>query len=223
MSIYGKSEFERFSIFLSVFESATSVFSQFESGDGTYAPESDFDGDDSFSYVVCDDSGSCATETVTVAVTPVNDPPIGRDENPTTHEDTPVAVCFLCNDSGRDGDPLALTSIPSGPSHGTIVINPDGTVTYTPSSDFNGEDMFSYVVCDGNGLCDTATVTVTTTAVNGPPLGCCDTPTILEDIPVAVRVLCNDSGFYGDPLTVTSVPSGPSHGSVVINPDGTVT
>ena len=78
----------------------------------------------------------------------------------TTAEDTPTTITVLGNDSDVDGDTLSVTSA-SDPANGTVVINPDGTIGYTPDADFTGTDTFTYTISDGNGGTDTATVTVT--------------------------------------------------------------
>ena len=58
-----------------------------------------------------------------------------------------------------DGDAVVAASIASAPSHGTVVVNPDGTVTYTPDANFNGiRQSFDVTVSDGNGGFDTSTV-----------------------------------------------------------------
>ncbi len=67
---------------------------------------------------------------------------------------------MLANDSDPDGDPLTVTAT-TRPAHGSVVINADRTVTYTPSARFQGTDTFRYTASDGRGATTTATVTVT--------------------------------------------------------------
>ncbi|OOC13523.1 hypothetical protein BM451_10930, partial [Dickeya dadantii] len=78
--------------------------------------------------------------------------------------DTPVTVNVLANDSDVDGDSLTVTAATVG--HGTVVINANGTLTYTPAANYNGSDTISYTVSDGHGGTATATVAVTITPVN---------------------------------------------------------
>ena len=87
-------------------------------------------------------------------------------------------------------------------------------VTYTPDPNFNGTDTFTYQVCDDDGNCDTATVTVTVNDVNDPPVANDDSATTDEDTPVTIDILDNDTDIDGtiDPTSVTEV-SGPSNGS----------
>jgi hypothetical protein len=152
--------------------------------------------------------------TVTVTVTSEN------DDNVTTDEDISVTIAVLANDTDVDGDFLTVTGV-TDPGHGTAVINGDGTVTYTPTENYNGVDRFTYTASDGNGGFD-RTVTVTVTPVNDAPVANDDSAGTLEDTSVTIDVLANDSDVDGDTLTVTGVTD-PSHGTVVINGDGTVT
>ncbi|MGB5381143.1 MAG: tandem-95 repeat protein, partial [Acidimicrobiia bacterium] len=151
----------------------------------------------------------------------VNGPPVAVDDSDSTDEDTPVTVSVLANDSDPEGDPLrvAMTTIPA---NGSVVINADGTVTYTPAADFFGTDTFDYDVCDIYDECDTATVTVTVVSVNDDPVAVDDSDSTDEDTPVTVSVLANDSDVDGDALAVTGTTD-PSNGSIVDHGDGTVT
>lgn len=189
--------------------------------DGTidYTPNQDFNGTDTITYTISDGNGGTATATVTVTVGPVNDPPVAVNDTAVTEEEAPVTIPVLSNDSDVDGDPLTVTTA-SAPN-GTVVINPDGTVTYTPDPDFNGNDTITYVVSDGQGGTDTATVVVTVNPVNDAPVANDDVATTPEDTPVTLNVLGNDTDVDGDPLTVTGATS--TDGQVTINPDGTVT
>ncbi|NPE53577.1 tandem-95 repeat protein, partial [Dickeya dadantii] len=163
--------------------------------------------------------GGVATGTLTITVTAVNDAPVAGSDTATTLEDTPVTVDVLANDSDVDGNPLTVTAATAG--HGTVVINADGTLTYTPNANFNGTDTVTYTVSDGAGGVVTGTLTITVTAVNDAPVAGADTATTAEDTPVTVDVLANDSDVDGNPLTVTAATAG--NGAVVINADGTLT
>ena len=132
----------------------------------TYTPNADFNGTDEFSYAASD--GELRAEgTVTVSVRPVEDSPVAADDVAETDEDTPVKIDVLANDNDVDGDLLMVASA-SGPEHGTVTINGDGTISYAPDDDFFGEDSFQYTVTDGEAT-TTATVTVTIHSVNDPP------------------------------------------------------
>jgi large repetitive protein len=150
--------------------------------------------------------------TVTITVTAVNDAPVAGDDADSIAEDGSSTVDVLANDSDVENDPLTVVSVTQG-ANGTVVDNGDGTVTYTPDPDWNGVDFYTYTVSDG-ALTDTATVTVTVTAVNDAPVAVDDADTILEDGSSTVDVLANDTDVENDPLTVVSVTQG-ANGSVV--------
>lgn len=88
-----------------------------------------------------------------------NSPPEVNDDRAMTTKGTPVSVDVLANDSDPDGDPLTVGSV-TQPDHGSSVIDPDDTITYTPEPGFTGRDRFEYTACDPGGLCGTATVHV---------------------------------------------------------------
>ncbi|WP_371153421.1 Hint domain-containing protein [Jannaschia sp. 2305UL9-9] len=141
-----------------------------DNGDGTfeYTPNADYNGSDSFTYTVSDGQGGETTGTVNIGVTPVNDDPVANDDNGSAVEDGgAVVVNLIGNDTDVDGDTLTIDSF-GQPANGTVVDNGDGTVSYTPDPDFNGEDSFTYTVTDGNGGTDTATVTITVDATADP-------------------------------------------------------
>ncbi|MFP4597744.1 MAG: Ig-like domain-containing protein [Persicimonas sp.] len=146
------------------------TLSGFDSTTGslTYTPDADFNGTDSFDFTVTDPSGASDTATITLTVDPVNDAPEAVDDSATTDEDTAVSIDLLDNDTDVDGDSLSIDSVGT-PSNGAVVDNNDGTVDYTPATDFNGTDTFSYTVTDGD-LTDTAEVTVTVEPVNDAPV-----------------------------------------------------
>jgi uncharacterized repeat protein (TIGR01451 family) len=157
----------------------------------------------------------------TELVMPVNDPPVANDDNYTTPEDTPLVITtpgVLVNDSDPNGDPI-LASLLTPPTNGMVMLNPDGSFTYTPDPDFYGIDIFTYEVCDPLGLCDDATVTITVTPVNDPPVAVDDFETTDQDTPVIIDVLANDSDVDGNlvPSSVTIITP-PSNGMVSINP-----
>ena len=168
-----------------------------------------------------DSDGESATATVEIRVTHVNrGAPQAVDDAAETPEDTPVTIAVLANDSDPDGDALTVKEV-SAPAHGTAVISDAGTVTYTPEPDFSGSDSFTYTVGDGSGLTAQAAVKVTVLAVNEEPLAVDDAAETLEDTPVTVAVLTNDSDPDGDELTVAEI-SVPAHGTARLTETGAV-
>jgi hypothetical protein len=188
--------------------------------DGTisYTPNANFNGPDTITYTISDGQGGNSTATVTVTVNSMNDPPVAANDTASTDEDTSVTIPVLANDSDVDGDPLAVTA--ASAVNGSVTINPDGTISYTPNAHFNGPDTITYTISDGNGGASTATVTVTVNAVNDPPVAANDTASTNEDAPVTIPVLANDSDPEGNPLTITAAIA--ANGTVTTNPDGTI-
>ena len=134
-------------------------------GSFTYIPAPNFNGADTFTYQANDGTpGSDTLGTVTITVTPINDPPTAIDEAFSLAEDTVLNVAgpgVLANDSDVDGDRLTAIYVGlSGPSDGTLALNADGSFTYTPNADFNGADSFSYVANDGAVDSNQATVSL---------------------------------------------------------------
>src|SRR5262249_12392143 len=95
--------------------------------------------------------------------------PVAGDDAATNPEDTPVGIAVPANPSDADRARLIAESV-TRRDHGTAEIGADGRVAYPPDHDFNGTDVFTYLVSDGTGGTDPATVTVTVTPVNDPPV-----------------------------------------------------
>ncbi|RMG50675.1 MAG: tandem-95 repeat protein [Acidobacteria bacterium] len=156
---------------------------------------------------------------------PDGEPPVANDDSVTTSEDTPVTIDVTANDVDGDGtiDPTTL-AIVSQPEHGRAVIQSDGTIRYTPATDFDGTDRFQYTVQDDDGMTsNVAVVTVTVTAINDPPTARDDEAATAENASVLIDVTANDDDVDGDidPTTVTLV-SPPEHGNVDVRSDGKV-
>ena len=123
---------------------------------------------------------------------------------------------MLDNDSDPDTDAPALVSF-TQPASGTVEQAAGQQLRYTPAAGFRGTDTFTYTITDGQ-LTDEATVTVTVTDENSPPVAEDDAAATDEDTPVTVAVLDNDSDPDGDALTVAGA-SGAASGTVTT--DGT--
>lgn len=131
----------------------------------TFTPAAGFVGTAGFVYRVSDGRGGSDTASVSVEVAPVNRPPQPQDDTAWTPVDTPLVlggpgpwVNILANDSDPDGDRLHITAV-SNATRGSVRLNPDGTVTFTPEPGFTGTAGFDYTVSDGS-LTATAHVTV---------------------------------------------------------------
>jgi len=92
-------------------------------------------------------------------VSQANTPPVATDDTATTAMDIPIDIDVLANDIDLDQDTLSVSEVTQG-AHGTVAINADNTVKYTPNPGFTGTDSFTYTASDGSGGEDSATVTV---------------------------------------------------------------
>jgi VCBS repeat-containing protein len=196
----------------------------------TYTPNLNWNGVDSFTYVVRDAQGppfyppevsdASNTATVTVTVTPVNDPPVavadgayGVAEDGTLS--VPAGTGVLVNDTDPEAPPEVLSAVLNvGPANGALTLNVDGSFSYTPVADYRGSDSFTYHANDGSLNSNVVTVSLTVTPVNDVPVAVDDSAMTLEDTPVMIDVLANDTGLGDTPLVLTVV-SGPAHGTAV--------
>ncbi len=198
-------------------------------GSFTYTPNANFFGTDSFTYTANDGTDDSNTATVTITVTAVNDAPVATDDSYNTNEDTVLtldaATGVLANDNDVEGDPLTAVLV-SDVSSGTLTLNTDGSFTYTPNADFNGQDTFTYTANDGTDNSNTATVTITVGSANDAPVATDDSYVSDEDtiltVDTASGVLANDNDPDGDTLTVTLVTD-VSSGTLTLNTDGSFT
>src|SRR5439155_1289259 len=196
-------------------------------GSFRYSPTANYNGPDSFTYQASDGATNSGVVTVTLTVNPVNDNTVAADDTYSTPEDTTLTVIapgVLANDGDVDGDPLTAILI-SGPAHGTLTLNSDGSFTYTPALNYNGPDSFTYKANDGQADSAPVTVSITVTAVNDAPVAVNDSYTTAEDTTLNVAapgVLANDGDVDGDPLTAILI-SGPTHGTLTLNSDGSFT
>ena len=193
-------------------------------GSFTYTPNANFFGVDSFTYQANDGTANSNTATVNITVNPVNDAPVATNDAYNTNEDTALVIApvgVLGNDTDVDMDPLTATVV-TGPTNGNLVLNADGSFTYTPNANFNGVDSFTYQANDGTANSNTATVNITVNAVNDAPVATNDAYNTNEDAALniaATGVLGNDTDVDGDPLTAVLV-TGPTNGNLTLNPDG---
>jgi CSLREA domain-containing protein len=184
------------------------------SGTLTFATAPNANGSATVTLVAKDDGGTAnggrdtsAAQTFKITVTPVNDPPAAQDQSVTTPEDTSKFIGLGASDV--DNDPLTFAVV-SGPSHGTLSGSGSGR-TYRPAANYNGPDSFTFKATDSSGAdSQTATVSITVTAVNDPPVNTVPTPQATDkDTPLvfsaansnAISVSDADAGT--DPLRVT--------------------
>ena len=165
-------------------------------GNGAYAftPAANYNGTlPPVSYVVSEGTTS-VTSTLTLTVTPVADAPIAADDLASTPINTALAsIAVLANDSDADGNALTVASAALvDPTLGSVSVNADGTLNFTPALNVSGPVAITYTVADGTGLTDTATL-VANVGANTPPTGADAAPTTPEDTPYTVAGA--DGGF----------------------------
>ncbi|KNY08164.1 hypothetical protein AKG08_22030 [Achromobacter piechaudii] len=198
----------------------------------TYTPTADYYGSDSFIISIDDGTGHVTSSTVSVTVSAVVD--IAND-TVTTNEDTPVNINVNANDSFEnaghtitaiDGNAIVVGT-PVAVANGMVTLKADGTLDFAPAANYNGSTSFTYTVSSG-GVDETATVTVSITAVPDAPMTVDPAvpgqtfnsatgnyaTTTNEDTAVTGQVLATDGD--GDPLAY-SVGTAPAHGTVTVN------
>jgi Bacterial Ig domain len=146
-----------------------------------------------------------------------NRAPVVQNESVSILEDNSITVDVLANDSDPEGQPLTVTNVVPYYGGGTVTINPDSSITYTPGPEsFGYTELLTYTVSDGS-LTATGTLSVEVVSVNDPPVAGDDARTTNEDVPVLLSVLDNDSDAEGQLLEVVGF-STPAHGTVEPHP-----
>ncbi|MEM9657793.1 MAG: Ig-like domain-containing protein, partial [Planctomycetota bacterium] len=190
--------------------------------------DADADGVYEAKVQVQDGAGGSDSQEIHVTVVGTNDPPAGAGDAYAVDEDAALGVAadsgVLVNDSDPEGDQLAAT-LQTGPRHGFLTLQADGSFTYLPQADFHGVDIFSYRATDGASQSPPIIVTVTVAPLNDAPRAMADAFSVFNATPLLVGnqgVLANDVDVDGDALTAELVES-PAHGTLLFNADGSFT
>nr|WP_299240255.1 retention module-containing protein [uncultured Halomonas sp.] len=185
-------------------------------GSYTFTPVDNWNGQvPTVSYTITDGDLTDTAE-LQLTVTAVNDAPIAENDIATGDEDVPLSGNVLANDNDADADNnLSVSNFSVGENTyqpgetaeleniGSLVIQTDGSYTFTPVDNWNGQvPAVSYTVTDGS-LTDTAELNLTVTAVNDVPVAQNDSATSDEDTVITGNVLANDSDVDGDQLAVS--------------------
>src|SRR4029077_7821558 len=146
--------------------------------------------------------------------------PVAGNVSITTPEDT--ATNLVVSGSDVDSTNLVFANL-SGPTHGALgVLNTNtGAMTYTPATNYNGGDSFTFTVFDGS-LLATGTVAITVTPVNDAPVSVNDSYNTLKNVSLnlsAPGVLGNDTDVENDGLSALLVTN-VAHGTLTLNADG---
>ena len=193
-------------------------------GSFSYTPTTGYVGSDSFSYRANDGKANSNTATVAITVIAVNTAPVATGDAYATNQNTLLSVAapgVLSNDTDAEGSALTAVLV-SGPAHGTLSLNANGSFSYTPTTGYVGSDSFSYRANDGKANSNTATVAITVIAVNTAPVATGDAYATNQNTLLSVAapgVLSNDTDAEGSALTAVLV-SGPAHGTLSLNANG---
>ncbi|HBC0001483.1 tandem-95 repeat protein [Vibrio parahaemolyticus] len=190
----------------------SNVLVSIENGIATISPTADWNGSETLTFTATDPSGESISQTVNFTVAPVAD--IVADKA-TVVEDTPTIIKVLGNDTFEGDGKVVSLDTNNGPANGTVSVNPDGSVTYTPNDNYHGIDSFTYIVTSG-GVSESTTVNVDVTPVNDAPVAKDDTAITDEDTPVTIDVLPNDTDIDGDKLSIQSATVPEAQGKVEI-------
>ncbi|ELH3012956.1 tandem-95 repeat protein, partial [Vibrio parahaemolyticus] len=181
-------------------------------GVATITPTADWNGKEAITFTAKDPSGESVSQTVDFTVAPVAD--IVADKA-TVVEDTPTIIKVLGNDTFEGDGKVVSLDANNGPVNGSVSVNPDGSVTYTPNDNYHGIDSFTYIVTSG-GVSESTTVNVDVTPENDAPVAKDDTAITDEDTPVTIDVLPNDTDIDGDKLSIQSASVPETQGKVEI-------
>ncbi|MEQ1732365.1 MAG: Ig-like domain-containing protein, partial [Bacteroidia bacterium] len=159
----------------------------------------------------------------------INAPPVANLDVATTNEDTPINIAVLTNDTDADGQIItsnANVTITDAPNNGTATVGANGSINYTPNTNFNGIDTLIYNYCDAGTpqQCDTAMVIINVTSVNDSVIANQNTIVTNEDTPATINVLANDTDVDNniDAASVVIVDA-PNHGIVTVDNLGNIT
>jgi VCBS repeat-containing protein len=203
-------------------------------GSFSYDPGDNNCNEDFFTYVAND--GQADSEPAEVLFD-IFCRPVATDNAYTINENSQASGNVITDDTGAgvdsypDGSPLTAI-LWSDVSHGTLVLNPDGSFTYDPDVDYCNDgdpvDTFTYRAIGQDQNSNTATVSLTVNCVNDPPVATDDLYSTDEDTQASGNVITDDTGAGadsdadGDPLTASLV-SDVGHGTLSLNPDGSFT
>jgi len=173
------------------------------------------------------DEDGVYSSAATCDVNAINVAPQAIDDVYQIDENTPLLVVepgILENDTDAGNDALSVVLVET-PTNGGLLINPDGTFTYTPALDFNGPVTFTYVANDGMLNSNLAMVTITVLPVNSAPIAGSDVYTTTSEAALLISapgVLENDYDPESDALTAALVRD-VTHGTLVLGSDGSLT
>jgi len=193
-----------------------------DAGSGTYTPNANFNGADTFYYIASNVDGVSNIGTIVATIVPVDDKPSTLDVNVTTDEDNDVDIQFDLTEV--DGDNVVF-SVSNYPSNGSVTISGNNAI-YSPNQHWHGTDQFNFQVEDASArkILNTATATIVVNSVDDVPVANNITETMDENRSTgfnqSLSITLDASDADGDDLTYI-IESGVSNGS--LQSDGTST
>ena len=170
-----------------------------------YTPDLNFVGNDSITYVICDTANSCDTAIVYITITNVNNPPVANNDTFSVSGNIVTFLPVTSNDVDIDGDPLTVTILTVA-QHGTTTVINGTQVIYTPTAFYFGTDSFTYILCDNQSSCDTATVYINISGSNMPPVAVDDNFSFGDTLnEILLDVWANDYDVENDSFFLASV------------------
>jgi hypothetical protein len=198
-------------------EPSSGTLNMSENGTLAYDPELNYFGEVTFDVVASDGELNSPIKTVTLTILPVNDIPVVSIETLATDEDNEVIGMATATDVDSDTFTFSLLQ---DAANGSAVVSSDGSYTYTPSSNYNGEDSFTLVASDGTDVSESVTVDVVVSAVNDAPTATNVTGTVVEGEVLSGSLTAGD--VDGDELIFT-VETNPNNGALTVSTSGRYT
>ncbi|WP_156493318.1 tandem-95 repeat protein, partial [Oleiphilus sp. HI0125] len=201
-----------------------------DNGDDTYtfAPNENFNGNVTVDFTVSDGQGGTDTAQANIVVVPVNDPPVAGDTSFSMNEDGTITLTpaqLLANSSDVEGD-VSLQGVSYSGSDGTLSANDDGSFSFIPNENFNGDIVLDVVVLDAEGTSDTAQANIVVVPVNDFPVSGNLAYAIDEDGSITLsqeQLLAQASDVDGDTLTALNLQTANPELTITDNGDGTFT
>ena len=203
---------------------ATGSITQLSASVLAFDPAANMTGADAFTYTITDSRGGLDTATVTLDVVQVNDAPTAIADFAVVDEDGSVDIPVLSNDLDAEGEALTLVAVSTGFSGTTSVVG--NQVRYQPLANLALPlpDNFLYVVSDASGAISTGSVSVSVTPINDAPITSSDLALTIEDQPITINALLNDSDIENDTLALESINVPVNFpGEVTFTPQGEIT
>ncbi|GAL30669.1 T1SS secreted agglutinin RTX [Vibrio variabilis] len=200
-----------------------------DNGDGTYTftPNENFSGDISLDVKVADETGEVVETSAGINVIEVNDPPIAGPTSYTINEDSVLTFNesqVLANASDIEGE-VSLVDVSYDGPDGIFSVNDDGTCSFAPNENFNGEVQLNVTIQDEDGATVDTVINVDVLPINDAPVSGDLAYSVDEDGSVTLsqeQLLSQASDVEGDDLTASNLTAG-DNATVTVNEDGSFT